>query len=573
MNPIELADQYLYPYKIKGNEIIPEYCPFCSGGVHRDKHTFALNIENGTYNCKRGKCNEKGSLNNLLKYFNIRRNNKMKTYNLSQTKKEYRRPEDKYRPVMESSINYLMSRGISKRTINDYRIKSDEKGNIVFPYYEDDKLVFVKYRVSGEIRKGSRKSWREPSTKPVLFGMHLCNTDDALCIFEGEIDAMSGYESGICNCVSVPSGANDLTWLDTCYDFINDYKEVYLFIDNDEAGSKLIDNLKKRLINPTVLEVNYDAKDANELLVKNGVAAVKSSYEKAGEIPKYGIKCLSSIKPLDFREIEMVPSGIDALDADIGGLMLGDISIWTGLSGSGKSTIAGQIMLEAAYNNYNGCIYSGELSPERVKYWMDLQLASSHNIESEYFENLKRSYPTIPQSIQDKARKFYEGGLFIYDNSDIHLEEHENIFDVFEYAYNRYSCRVFLVDNLMTAITPDKNRNTFEQQSFIIGELAKFARNKNVHIHVVSHLKKTNNKINCFDISGSADITNRAANVFLVEQISSSNKKTKVSILKNRWEGVKKHYYLNYCNISRRIYEKNTGDKDYFNKKEEKFLN
>lgn len=567
MDSIEFADIYLRPYIRKGNEIIPEYCPFCMGGKHKDKRTFALNIEKGTYNCKRGKCNEKGSLNKLLEYFNIRRNDNMKALNLEVINKEYNKPVDKFLPINVKCEKYLSGRSISRKTMDAYCIKSDKTGNIVFPFYEGEDLVFVKYRVPGDIKKGFCKSWREENTKPVLFGMQLRDTDKPLCIFEGEIDAMSGHEAGIPNCVSVPSGANDLTWLDTCYDFINSFEEVYLFIDNDESGRKLKDNLKKRLTNPTILEVNYDAKDANELLVKNGVADVRSSYEKAGEIPKYGIKCLSSIKPLDFRKIEMVPSGIDALDSDIGGFMLGDISVWTGLSGSGKSTIVGQIMLEAVYNNYNGCIYSGELSPERVKYWMDLQLASSQNIRSEHFDNLNRSYYTVPQSIQDKAREFYERGLFIYDNSDIHLEEHENIFDVFEYAYNRYGCKVFLVDNLMTAITPDKNRNTYEQQSFFIGELAKLARNKNVHIHVVAHLKKTNFKVNCFDISGSADITNRAANIFLVEQISSSNKKVKVAILKNRSDGVKKQYYLNYCDKSRRIYEQNAEYRDYFDRK------
>ena len=43
-------------FNVKGNEIIPDYCPFCQGGSHKDRNTFALNVMTGAYNCKRGNC-------------------------------------------------------------------------------------------------------------------------------------------------------------------------------------------------------------------------------------------------------------------------------------------------------------------------------------------------------------------------------------------------------------------------------------------------------------------------------------------------------------------------------------
>jgi len=43
-------------FNVKGREIIPDFCPFCKGGSHNDRYTFALNIETGAYNCKRGNC-------------------------------------------------------------------------------------------------------------------------------------------------------------------------------------------------------------------------------------------------------------------------------------------------------------------------------------------------------------------------------------------------------------------------------------------------------------------------------------------------------------------------------------
>ena len=51
---------YLAPYSVKGDEIIPTYCPYCKGGKRKDKYTFALNTRNLTFNCKRGSCGKQG---------------------------------------------------------------------------------------------------------------------------------------------------------------------------------------------------------------------------------------------------------------------------------------------------------------------------------------------------------------------------------------------------------------------------------------------------------------------------------------------------------------------------------
>ena len=44
---LRLADGHMTPYEIKttthGDELIPEFCPFCHGGTNqRDKKTFAV---------------------------------------------------------------------------------------------------------------------------------------------------------------------------------------------------------------------------------------------------------------------------------------------------------------------------------------------------------------------------------------------------------------------------------------------------------------------------------------------------------------------------------------------------
>lgn len=62
---LDFANRCLFPWQVKGAEIVPEYCPICHGGNHGDKYTFALNVEHGVYCCKRASCGMKGTVNQL----------------------------------------------------------------------------------------------------------------------------------------------------------------------------------------------------------------------------------------------------------------------------------------------------------------------------------------------------------------------------------------------------------------------------------------------------------------------------------------------------------------------------
>ena len=64
-----LAQRYFGDYKVRGDEVVAEYCPFCKGGQNGDRNTFAINMNNGAYNCRRGSCNATGGINDILNFF------------------------------------------------------------------------------------------------------------------------------------------------------------------------------------------------------------------------------------------------------------------------------------------------------------------------------------------------------------------------------------------------------------------------------------------------------------------------------------------------------------------------
>ena len=88
-------------------------------------------------------------------------------------------------------------------------------------------------------------------------------------------------------------------------------------------------------------------------------------------------------------------------------------------------------------------------------------------------------------------------------------------------------------------------------------------RNIFSHVHLVAHPKKTEGKLQKESVSGIADITNRADNVFSVERPTKQEDMTKfntaLTILKNRSDGVQDVTVgLWFDNKSKRFYQSNS---------------
>ena len=565
----EFADKYLQPYSRKSAELIPDFCPFCHGGKSKDKQSFALNADNKTYNCKRGSCGKQGHFTELCRDFGEQAD-KDAPYNTNYTPqvKKYKKPEIKAESAGDDIKSYLGLRKISEATIAAYKVGSDGKDNIVFPCYDEKgEHIFTKFRPARKVEKGERKSWRETNTKPILFGMHLCEFDKPLCITEGEIDAMSCYEAGIPNAVSVPSGAEDFVWLDTCWDWVRRFDKIILFGDNDAAGLEMMKKLSVKLSDKQIYIAEHEGKDANELLYRKGAASVKAAYDFAKEVPAFGLIDLASVVPLDVKNLKSVKTSIKELDRKTHGFAYGNVSVWTGKRGEGKSTLLSMILLDAIEDGVNVCAYSGELEASLFQYWVDLQAAGKNHISSYYDNSIGDDEQYVPNDIKARIHAWYSRRFWLYDNSIIEENEEASILNVFEIAAKRYDCKVFLVDNLMTANSSAlSDTDFFRAQSAFVGKLVKFAIKLDVHVHLVAHPRKTSNKsLDSDDVYGSGDITNRPANVFSVKRLSEEeSEKAKfdiaLEIKKNRLHGTLGKIGLNYCKISRRIYAASQGN-------------
>lgn len=540
MEPLDFARRYLGEFKQHGNEIIPTYCIFCHGGSHRDKFSFALNVDKLTYNCKRGSCGEQGHFSQLCKQFGESYTDT--NYEMRQPlKKVFKKPTATVEPSRKKVEDYLTLRGFTRATW-ERRGVGEVKGAIAFPYLVDGQAVLMKFRKPEKYNGQGQKAWREEGGQSVLWGMDLCTTDKPLVIVEGEFDALALDEAGIENVVSVPSGAQDLTWIENCWDWLDKFNKVIIWGDNDDPGKQMVRNVILKIGEWKCFVVDAPHQDANVSLVKDGKVKTAEYVHNAKPIPVNGLIDLADVVPIDLTNVERACSGIPGIAKSIGDFLMGELSIWTGKNGQGKSTFLGQMMIEAVNEGKAVCAYSGELRADRFQYWINLQAAGRNNIEY-FFDRVKdKKVGFLQKEISNKIKEWYRGKFWLYDNNlNSENSEETGIIKLFTYAARKYDCKVFLVDNLMTSKFDSKSESDYYRaQSSFVGELMHFAKTYNVHVHLVAHPKKTKGKLEKEDVSGTGDITNRADNVFSVERVMdpSLGCDTIVSILKNRSEGV-----------------------------------
>lgn len=575
MNPLDFADKYLYPYKIAGQEIKAKHCPICHGGPHRDKDTFAINVDNMTFNCKRGSCGVKGTFNQLLKEFDEETfNQDYRIFHFEKKKKEYKKPQVKSKPLTQPVFEYFKSRGISEETVKKCRVGVNEKNAIMFPYFKNGELVLVKYR-------GIDKKifWRTTDSEPVFWGLdEITDFEKPLIIFEGEIDRLSAVECGIENTVSVPSGSEDLECIENQWDTLEKFKSIIIWNDNDAPGIEMRNKIISRLGEDRCKYIEMKYKDCNELLKAEGNDAVIEAYKTAKSVPINWAMRLEDLEEWNPDDQTFIKSGIGQIDESLGGFALGTVSIISGKNGSGKSTAVNLFISESVDQGYKTMVFSGETQSQILRYQLELLFAGDSNITKKTEPNKPTKY-YVSKDVKQKQREWYKEMIWVYDNIEADCTA-DGILKNMRTLYRRHNVKHFVIDNVLSMTWNSQNEwQQLQDQSRFIHDCIIFARKYNVAISVIQHPIKKNDRITKDDIKGTGDITNRAHAVILVHKLNSDDRKAyakamnevyeainwnvDIEIAKNRHNGKTPTCNVYYEDSSRRL----RGTNDTFNKK------
>ena len=477
---------------------------------------------------------------------------------INESDRKPKKSPTKHENYNKNILTYCEKRNISKATI-DYVGVKENNNCVVFEYRNElGEHLANKYRKTK--KSEGPKMWFEKGTNVnTLFNMDKINISDPLLITEGEFDCLSAIESGFKNAVSIPSGVNSTNeWITSNWTFIEQFEEVIIWFDNDEAGIKGAREVFNRLPNSSVKIVRCEvANDINELLHKYGKLAVLKQIEKASTPVLEGVATLDMIEDFDVHEAETLKTGIEYIDDKLIGMVFGSLNVLSGKNGSGKSTILNQIYIaEAIAQGYKTFLFSGELISGNVKYWL-LQTLANEEQFAEYTAKDGHKYKKVTIQSKEKIVNDMKDRFFLYDSDDYRIEA---IIEKMTILAKRYGVRVFVIDNLMTIESSLKDK--YEAETDIVKKLKNFAKKYNALVHLVAHPRKSmNDEIEKDDVAGSANITNLADYVTTISRAKDEEVEYDaiLKILKNRHTGVNVGKKLMFDIDRKRFFSSETG--------------
>ena len=223
---------------------------------------------------------------------------------------------------------------------------------------------------------------------------------------------------------------------------------------------------------------------------------------------------MTDVQYVDMSKLVAIPTGYKELDKKIIGLLMGDVTVLSGLSGSGKTSWIDCVVLNAVQRGYKVGIWSGELQDFRFQSWID-QISAGKNYvcKKEGYEN----YYYTPKNIANQINKWLEGKLFLYNNN--YGSKWQQLFADIKTLVENEGTQLVVLDNLMALQIDSYDGDKYTQQTRFINDLKEYAKAKNIHVILVCHPRKEGGFLRKESISGTADLTNLADSVIIIHRI------------------------------------------------------
>lgn len=223
---------------------------------------------------------------------------------------------------------------------------------------------------------------------------------------------------------------------------------------------------------------------------------------------------------------DRVLSKIRELDYNTKGFEMGCITIWTGFTNAGKTTVMTMLAKNTIEQGERIFFFNGEQTKEDFKNNLYIQTVKPIDLIKKQYKN-SCVYDTFVKT--EKAvllDKIYGNKIFIYNNEV--KRDIDTLIKAMEEIRQKEKIRVFFLDNFMQIdMSTD---NVFQEQTKVMEKLRTFAINRKVHIHLVAHPKKIERfqtRLSLYDVAGSSNIVNKAYNIISILRVDTMQKDSK----------------------------------------------
>jgi twinkle protein len=442
----------------------------------------------------------------------------------------------------------FQERGITKTVAAYYGVKVSyaEDGTIsshFYPYTKDSIVVAYKER------KLPKKFNIHGEFKDVqFFGQSVSSGGKRVVIAEGELDALAIAQAQYDKyqrfypAVAIPSASSKSLILEQ-REWLRSFDEVVLCFDQDEPGQKAAQEAAKIIGYDKVKLATLPEKDPCDVLIKHGSLKLMQCIFDAREMSPAGIVKGEAVWE-QFKQKQSVtslpyPACLAGLNEKLKGMRMGEITMLTSGTGSGKSTVIKEIVLEILdkTDSMVGMVSLEESVGDAAQKFIGMQLQVNLSEQTVSEEQERTAFNSV----------FGDERLVLLDHQGSVTDE--SLVDKME-RLALMGCRYIILDPITLAVSEGvKNKTGNEAMDSFMSDLLKLCKKHDIWIGVVSHLRKSDNKpfeeghlASIDDLRGSSSIKQISFDIIafarnMIAENESERNVIKLRVLKSRFTG------------------------------------
>jgi twinkle protein len=441
----------------------------------------------------------------------------------------------------------FQERDIKKVVAAHYGVKVSyaEDGTIAshfYPYTRDGVVVAYKERQLPKkfIIHGDFKDVQ-------FFGQNTVSGGKRIVIAEGELDALAVAQAQYDKyqrfypAVAVPSASSKSLILSQ-REWLRSFDEVVLAFDMDEPGQKAAQEAAKIIGYDKVKVCTFPEKDPCDVLMKHGSDALMRCIFEAKQFNPSGIVTGNAIwEQYKVKEATVsvpYPPCLNTLNEKLKGMRMGEIVLFTSGTGSGKSTVIKEIVLDILKNTEEkvGMVSLEESIGDTAEKFIAMQLR----------RNLTEQEATEEEKYQAFTEVFGDERLVLLDHQGSVSDE--SLTDKMEYLA-LMGCKYIILDHITIAVSEGaKGKTGNEAVDALMSDLLKMCKKHNIWLGVISHLRKGEKPFeeghlpSIDDIKGSGSIKQIAFDIVafarnMIAESEADRNTIKLRVLKSRFTG------------------------------------
>ena len=466
-------------------------------------------------------------------------------FNQSNRQQDYDMSGESLHDISNYDTAGVRERNLTKTAcaVYDMKVAYSAEGAITthyYPYTVKGKVVACKkrtlpkeFRVVGELKHKDLE----------LFGQSKFQQGGfKLVITEGELDAIAVQQAMLAKynrtypVVSLPSSSN-MKILVANRDWIRSFKEVILMFDQDEAGDKAVAEAAKIIGWDKTKVASLSENDPCDSLVANPLEIMNAIFSARKYTPASIVRGEAIWEAYVTRKaVKSVPypKCLEGLNDKLDGMRKGEIVLFTSGTGSGKSTMIKEIILELEDNTDESI---GLVSLEE----------SIGDSAEKFIKMFTPTDPTVEQERKAFERVFGNERLILLDHNGAVSDS--SLIDQIENLC-LLGCQYIILDHITIAVSEGADGKTGNEAiDSVMSDLLKIVKKHNVWLGLISHLRKSQGKSfeeghlsSIDDIKGSGSIKQISFDIItfsrnLVAEDEDERNTIKLRVLKSRFTG------------------------------------